>query len=144
MVTLVVALLMTVTVMARKQDFGGRVTDEKGEPMAFVNVMLLSLPDSAYVQGAMTNEQGEYRIVTARHEGLLKVTSVGYETLFVKAADGQTLQMKEDTNLLGEVVVKGHLPKVKLTGEGIQTSIQGSVLTGGHRQGRTPGLYQWP
>ena len=53
--------------------------------MAFVNVILLSLPDSVYVQGAMTNEQGEYRIVTARHEGLLKVTRLGYETLYVKA-----------------------------------------------------------
>lgn len=82
---LVAALLMTVTVSAKKQDFGGRVIDEKGEPMAFVNVILLSLPDSVYVQGAMTNEQGEYRIVTARHEGLLKVTSVGYETLYFKA-----------------------------------------------------------
>lgn len=141
---LVAALLMTVTVSAKKQDFGGRVIDEKGEPMAFVNVILLSLPDSVYVQGAMTNEQGEYKIVTSLKNGLLKVTSVGYETLFVKAADGLTIQMKEDTKLLGEVVVKGHLPKVKLTGEGIQTSIQGSVLenagTANDVLAKTPGM----
>ena len=144
MAALVAALMMTVTASAKKQDFGGRVIDEKGEPMAFVNVILLSLPDSAFVQGAMTNEQGEYKIVTSQNDGLLKVTSVGYETLYMKAADGLTIQMKEDTQLLGEVVVKGHLPKVKLTGEGIQTSIQGSVLenagTANDVLAKTPGM----
>ena len=44
----------------KTQDFGGRVIDEKGEPMPFVNVVLLSLPDSAFVQGAMTDEQGVF------------------------------------------------------------------------------------
>ena len=42
------------------QDFGGRVIDEKGEPMPFVNVVLLSLPDSAFVQGSMTNIDGVF------------------------------------------------------------------------------------
>ena len=45
-------MMMTLTSFAKTQDWGGRVIDEKGEPMPFVNVVLLSLPDSAFVQEA--------------------------------------------------------------------------------------------
>ena len=46
-------MMMTLTSFAKTQDWGGRVIDEKGEPMPFVNVVLLSLPDSAFVQGGI-------------------------------------------------------------------------------------------
>ena len=44
------AMMMTMMSFAETQDFGGRVLNEKGEPMPYVNVVLLSLPDSAFVQ----------------------------------------------------------------------------------------------
>jgi hypothetical protein len=64
-ITVFMALMMiTMTAQAKTQDWGGRVIDEKGEPMPFVNVVLLSLPDSAFVQGGMTDDQGIFKIVT--------------------------------------------------------------------------------
>ena len=48
-------------------------------------VVLLSLPDSAFVQGAMTDMDGVFKIVTDVKQGLFKVTSVGYQTLYIKA-----------------------------------------------------------
>ena len=62
---LMAAMMMTMTVQAKTQDWSGRVIDEKGEPMPYVNVVLLSLPDSAFVQGAMTDEHG----VSDTHRG---------------------------------------------------------------------------
>ena len=76
---LMAAMMMTMMSFAKTQDFGGRILDEKGEPMPYVNVVLLSLPDSAFVQGAMTDEQGVFKIVTDISDGLFKVTSVGYQ-----------------------------------------------------------------
>ena len=38
---LMAAIVMTMTAQAKTQDWGGRVIDEKGEPMPFVNVVLL-------------------------------------------------------------------------------------------------------
>ena len=108
---LMVAMMMTMTAQAKTQDWGGRVIDEKGEPMPYVNVVLLSLPDSAFVQGAMTDMDGVFKIVTDVNQGLFKVTSVGYQTLYINAGQDLTIQMKEDTQLVGEVVVKGQLPK---------------------------------
>ena len=125
---LIAAIMMTMTSLAKTQDFGGRVIDEKGEPMPFVNVVLLSLPDSAFVQGSMTNIDGVFKIVTDVNEGLFKVTSVGYQTLYIKAGQDLTIQMKEDTQLLSEVVVKGQLPKTHAKGDAMRTTVAGTIL----------------
>jgi len=115
---------------AKTQDIGGKVIDENGQPLPYVNVVLLSLPDSAFVQGAMTDEQGIFNIVTNQSQGLLKLSSVGYETLYLeyKAANGLTIQMKEDTKMLTEVVVKGQLPKTHVKGDAMRTTIAGTIL----------------
>ena len=121
-------MMMTMTAQAKIQDWGGRVIDEKGEPMPFVNVVLLSLPDSTFVQGGMTDEQGMFKIVTDVNDGLFKVTSVGYQTLYIKAGQDLTIQMKEDTQLLQEVVVKGQLPKTHVKGDAMRTTVAGTIL----------------
>ena len=125
---LMAAIMMTMMSFAKTQDFGGRVLDEKGEPMPYVNVVLLSLPDSAFVQGAMTDEQGMFNIVTDIKQGLFKVTSVGYQTLYIKAGQDLSIQMKEDTQLLSEVVVKGQLPKTHAKGDAMRTTVAGTIL----------------
>ena len=122
------AMMMTMMSFAKTQDFGGRVLDEKGEPMPYVNVVLLSLPDSAFVQGAMTDDMGVFKIVTDVNDGLFKVTSVGYQTLYIKAGNALTIQMKEDTQLLKEVVVKGQLPKTHAKGDAMRTTVAGTIL----------------
>ena len=125
---LMAVMIMTMTAMAKKQDIGGRVIDESGEPLPYVNVVLLSLPDSAFVQGATTDEQGMFKIVTNVSEGLLKVTSIGYETQYVKAADGLVITLKEETQTLGEVVVKSQLPKTFTKGDAMRTNVAGTIL----------------
>ena len=153
---LMAAMMMTMMTFAKTQDWGGRVIDEKGEPMPFVNVVLLSLPDSVFVQGATTDMDGVFKIVTDVNQGLLKVTSVGYETKYINitdptptppldgrgkatgrrpqvgngAAPGQnmTIQMMEDTQLLSEVVVKGMLPKTHVKGDAMRTTVAGTIL----------------
>ncbi|MCR4857918.1 MAG: hypothetical protein K5890_06955, partial [Bacteroidales bacterium] len=52
------ALMLAAVTFAKTPDLNGVVLDEKNEPMPFVNVVLISLPDSAYVQGGMTDEMG--------------------------------------------------------------------------------------
>ena len=128
-ITALMALMMiTMSAQGKTQDWGGRVIDEKGEPMPFVNVVLLSLPDSVFVQGAMTDLDGVFKIVTDVNQGLFKVTSVGYQTLYINAGQNLTIQMKEDTQLLSEVVVKGQLPKTHVKGDAMRTTVAGTIL----------------
>ncbi len=126
--TLLAMMIMTMTMAAKTQDWGGRVIDEKGDPMPYVNVVLLSLPDSVFVQGATTDMNGVFKIVTDVNEGLFKVTSVGYQTLYINAGQDLTIQMKEKMQTLGEVVVKSQLPKTHAKGDAMRTTVAGTIL----------------
>ncbi|MBR2085441.1 MAG: TonB-dependent receptor, partial [Muribaculaceae bacterium] len=122
------AMLVAVSATAKSPDVGGTVIDEKGEPMPFVNVVLLSLPDSAFVQGAMTDDQGHFEILTQKNGALLKVSCIGYQTQYLNASPGLTIQMQEDALLLAEVVVKSQLPKTRVKGEAMRTTVEGTIL----------------
>ena len=141
-------------------DVTGRIVDDKGNPMEFVNVVLLSLPDSTFVQGATSDLDGKFNISTPENEGLLKISSIGYETLYypISATGGNQssplggiegglfIQMREDSKMLTEITVRGQLPKTKLTGNSMVTSIQGSVLeksgTAKEMLAKVPGMTQ--
>lgn len=144
MAALMAAMMMTLFASAKTHDIGGKVTDAQGTPIPYVNVVLLSLPDSAFIQGAVTNEEGAFKIVTNKNDGLLQVSCIGFETEYQPVADGLNIVLTEDSQMLGEVVVKTQLPKTKLTGEGLQTNIKGSVLenagTANDVLAKTPGI----
>ena len=42
------------------QTISGRLVDEQNQPMPYANVVLLSLPDSAYVTGVVSRGLCEY------------------------------------------------------------------------------------
>ncbi len=101
----------------KTQDWGGRVIDENGEPMPYVNVVLLSLPDSAFVQGAVTDEQGVFKIVTNVTNGLFKVTSVGYQTLYISLTPNPSPTGEGSEYTQGEKTAEGGTTPLSL-GEG--------------------------
>ena len=122
------AFMISLPILAQGVD--GKVTDKKGEPLPYVNVVLLSLPDSSFVQGAVTDELGMFNIMAEKNNGVLRLTSVGYETLYVplKSSSGLTIQMNEDTQMLNEVMVKSSLPKTYVKGDAMRTTIAGTIL----------------
>ena len=96
----------------------------KGEPLAFANVVLLNRTDSAFVKGAVSGEAGSFVIVSSCNGGIIKVTSVGYKTI-CKDCTGENMgiiKMEEDSEALGEVVVKSSMPKTILKNGGMTTS----------------------
>ena len=129
MVALMAAMMMSLTAQAETQDVGGRVIDQNGEPLGFVSVALLSA-DSTYIQGATSDENGEFMIQTSDACCILRLSFIGYKTTFVNVSgsDVGTIQMKEDQPMLSEIVVKGQMPKTKLTGNSMITTIQGTIL----------------
>ena len=127
-IVLITAALTALTAVAMAPDVTGTVLDEKGEPLPFVNVVLLSMPDSTFVQGAMTDDQGHFKIQSLNNGGLLKVSSIGYETQYLNPVDGLIVKMNEATLMLGEVVVKSQLPKTRVKGEAMRTTVEGTIL----------------
>lgn len=129
MIALMATMMMSLTTQAKTQDVGGRVIDQNGEPLGFVSVALLSA-DSIYIQGAMSDENGAFMIQTTDACCILRLSFIGYRTQYVdvKGTNVGTIQMEEDLPLLNEIIVKGQMPKTKLTGNSMITTIQGTIL----------------
>ena len=128
--TLITFLCFSAITPMMAQDIKGKIVDEKGEPLAFANVVLLNRQDSAFVKGVISGEDGHFAIDSACNNGIIKVTSVGYKTAW-KDCTGENagvIKMVADSKVLGEVVVKSLLPKTILKNGGMTTTVAGSVL----------------
>jgi len=128
--TLITFLCFSAIIPMMAQDIKGKIVDEKGEPLAFANVVLLNRQDSAFVKGIVSGEDGHFAIDSACNNGIIKVTSVGYKTAW-KDCTGENagvIKMVADSKVLGEVVVKSLQPKTILKNGGMTTTVAGSVL----------------
>lgn len=128
--TLITFLCFSAITPMMAQDIKGKIVDEKGEPLAFANVVLLNRQDSAFVKGVVSGEDGHFAIDSACNNGIIKVTSVGYKTAW-KDCTGENagvIKMVADSKVLGEVVVKSFQPKTILKNGGMTTTVAGSVL----------------
>lgn len=145
-ILLLLACLATLTGIFAQTTVKGRIVDEQGRPFPYVNVVLLSLPDSAYVAGAVSGDDGTFSLPASPRARLLRASFIGYATLYkeVTGADLGTLTLRPDAQTLGEVTVRGNLPQVRLKGDALVTTVQGSVLekagTGNDLLNRIPGL----
>ena len=128
--TLITFLCFSAITPMMAQDIKGKIVDEKGEPLAFANVVLLNRQDSAFVKGVVSGEDGHFAIDSACNNGIIKVTSVGYKTAWkdCKGENAGVIKMVADSKVLGEVVVKSSLPKTILKNGGMTTTVAGSVL----------------
>ena len=123
-----------------KEDWRGRVVDEKGEPVAYANVAVLSKTDSTVLCGVVTEEDGTFNIVTDETDGIMMVAMLGYKTVYLAPVDGAVITLSDDTQTLEGAVASAVMPKTKLTGEGLQTNVRGSVLENAGSANKTPGL----
>ena len=130
MFTSAALVMMTMSALGKTQDVDGRVIDQNGDPLGFVSVALLTA-DSTYIQGATSDENGAFMIQTTDACCILRLSFIGYRTQYVdvKGTNVGTIQMEEDQPLLSEIIVKGQMPKTKLTGNSMVTTIQGTILS---------------
>ena len=95
------------------QTVSGKLIDENKQPLPYANVVLLALPDSTFVTGTVTAEDGTFSLNTTTPNQLVRISSIGYNTVYkpIQPANLGVIQLTSDTQQLGEVVVKADLPK---------------------------------
>ncbi|GAB3334701.1 TonB-dependent receptor [Larkinella ripae] len=83
----------------------GRVTDDKGDGLPGVNVVIKNT-----TRGVTTNAQGEFQISVPDPSAVLVFSFVGFQTqeVTVGTAAKLTIKLLADTQALGEVVVIGY------------------------------------
>ena len=101
-----------VTEQTQTQVVRVTVTDSHGEPIIGANVV-----EKGTTNGGITDLNGQVELTVKRH-AILQVSFVGYSTQEVKAAPELKVVLKDDTELLDEVVVVGYgsQKKANLTG----------------------------
>ena len=109
----------------------GRIIDNKNRPVDFANVALLNVRDSSLINGGVTNENGQFVIPCGARKVIVRVSCVGYITTSNTYNTGKigSITLKEATMNLQKVIVKAVRPKTKLTREGFQTQVQGTILS---------------
>ena len=128
------------------QTVSGKLIDENKQPLPYANVVLLSLPDSTFVTGTVTAEDGTFSLNTTTPNQLVRISSIGYNTVYkpVQPANLGVIQLTSDTQQLGEVVVKADLPKIRVKGDAMVTTVAGSILenagTGNDLLNKIPGV----
>ncbi|MBQ3767234.1 MAG: outer membrane beta-barrel protein [Bacteroidales bacterium] len=146
------AICLTVNVFAARQnmtELRGTVVDATGAPAGFATAYL-SNTDGAVVCGTSADAEGRFTLKAAQGTYTFTVSLVGYRdavqavTLQCTLLELPPVRLEEDSQLLGEAVVQAVMPKTKLTGEGLATSVHGSVLenagTANDVLGKVPGL----
>lgn len=113
------------------QTVSGKLIDENNKPLPYANVVLLSLPDSAFVSGTISSEDGTFKLETKSENQIMKISSIGYKTVYkpVTPANVGIVQLVSDAHMLGEVVVKANLPVTRMKNDALETNVQGTVLS---------------
>jgi hypothetical protein len=98
-----------------------------GNPLEYANIVLLSLPDSTFVAGTVSNESGLFQFANVNSgKYLLKISFIGLEIGFVSfevsanPVDLGDIHLKE-SNVLAEVVITSKIPP-------FQSSINGGIV----------------
>lgn len=128
-VFLILLILLLTATTSYSQQFTGKVTDTQNQLIEFANVALYSLPDSTLVTGTVTNQAGEFSLSpNGVKEAFLKISFIGYETQIVPATSEQNIVLKDDSKVLGEVVVQGTRKAFQMQNGNIVANVSGTVL----------------
>lgn len=122
---------ITLPVTLSAQTISGKLIDENSQPLSYANVVLLSLPDSAFVSGTISGEDGAFKLEATSRNQILKISTIGYKTVYkpIAPANLGTVQLVADAQMLGEVVVKGNIPVTRIKNDALETNVQGTVLS---------------
>lgn len=123
LILLMVTLMVSFPLWAASRQVTGTITDEAGEPLIGVSVML----DKSRT-GCMTDIDGNFSLQIPEGEATLKIVYVGYQSQQIKVAPGQNalkIVMKEDAQTLEETVVIGYGTQKKVNLTGAVASVDG-------------------
>ena len=106
----------------------GRVVDEAGNPIEFVNISLLH--DEGFVNGGVSNENGDFVIPCKAQQLTLKVSYIGYKTVTRNISVGHigTITLQPETYMVKGVEIKGEIPQYKSAQGGMTVDVQHSIL----------------
>ena len=105
----------------------GHVVDESGQPIEFANISLYNVD---FINGGVSNENGDFVIPCREQRITLKVSYIGYKTVTrdVNVGNIGTITLQPETYMVKGVEIKGEIPQYKMTTGGMTVDVQHSLL----------------
>ncbi len=113
------------------QGIAGRIMDENDSPLEYVNIILLSLPDSSYVNGTISNQNGFFKFKETCGNKIIKVSAVGYSTVYKRCqySDLGEIHLASHIQTLDTVLIKANLPRTRFKDNTYITNIENTILS---------------
>ena len=115
----------------------GRVVDENGHSIEFANISLYGAADlnssdrnPTFINGGVSNENGDFVIPCKARQMILKVSYIGYKTVTRNISVGHigTITLQPETYMVKGVEIKGEIPQYKAAQGGLTVDVQHSIL----------------
>ena len=108
----------------QNQTISGRITDTSGEPVIGASVVV-----KGTTNGTITDFDGKFSL-NAPAQGTLTISYIGYKKMEISINGQRTVNvtLKEDTEILDEVVVVGYGTQKKATLTGSVSSVSGEDI----------------
>ena len=121
-----------------RQTVKGRVTDGSGQPIPFASIAALTSADSSMAGGTQADLEGNFKLDLPKGTYSIRVSLVSYQTQIIPKVevgngpiDLGTLTLKEDSEVLEEVVITGRKDAMELSpdkrvfnvGQDLRTSV---------------------
>lgn len=78
---LLIGIILPVSLSAQT-TVTGKLIDENSKPLSYANVVLLSLPDSVYVSGTISGEDGSFTLEATSENQIVQISFLGYKTVY--------------------------------------------------------------
>lgn len=128
---------LIISILMAFQSYGqkiltGKIVDEMNLPVLSANVVLFSLPDSAFLKGISTTETGEFQIEI---EEIKKpyysiISFIGYEPVILNSPAGDigTIRLQPQLVQLKEATITAKRPTIVSKSDRTIVNVSGSIL----------------
>lgn len=128
---IILSLLFNLSLNA--QEIRGQVFNERGEKLAYANVILLTKSDSTFISGAVTTDDGQFLLTNptkiSLDECLIRISSIGYKSRYMNLhEDMGNITLTENIHKLDEVIVSNKRPVIRMERGKLQVNVQHSIL----------------
>ncbi|MCC8094414.1 MAG: carboxypeptidase-like regulatory domain-containing protein, partial [Tannerellaceae bacterium] len=115
-------------------EIKGFVKDKSGSPISYATVMVLQLPDSAFITGGITDDKGYFLIKDKEYNSnkILQISCVrylSYSSVIKTPYEGIIIILEESTEIIDEIMISAQKRIIKPSKGGFIANIENSVLS---------------
>ncbi len=148
--------LLGISNLAAKEisRISGKVVDQKGQAVAYANVALIAAQGGGLIDGAVSDEEGNFLIESVKSSSvMLVISSIGFKQFESESFDLTPgleknmgpLTIEDEMTGLEEVTVKATRPEIIIEADKTIVNVEGTVMAEGSNAfdviGRSPGVY---